>query len=1436
MVYILKKFLHKNITLKLLIISISFIVGTQTAYAVPPAGFQTETVIAGFDLPTSAQYAPDGRIFVAEKGGAVKIVRDGVILPTPFYQLTNVNTYGDNGLIGMALDPNFSVNGYVYLSYVYDSTPGLNNQGPKTGQVIRITANGNVAVAGSEVVLIGSVVGDALNPSCTDYPDGTDCIASDHSAHTTDSLAFGLDGKLYVSIGDGADFNGVDPLTFRAQNLDSLNGKVLRINTDGTAPVDNPFYNGNPNANRSKVWYYGLRNPFRLSVHPSTGKIYVGDVGWFSFEEVNFGDPGSNFGWPCREGMGVTPSYNCSVANTINPLYSYPHDLNGAGSITGGIFYTGNSYPSNYNGQYFFGDYSQNWIKTLQENSSTTSTVTDFMLSGADGPVYFFADSNGDINYISIYTGSINKITYTTGNRTPIAVATSSATSGLAPLQVSFDGTGSNDPDNDSITFVWDFGDGATSTATTTSHTYTNNGTYLPTLTVTDSYGATSTMQMRIIVGNIAPTATIVNPPNNSFYVGGQYIPLVGSATDFEDGILPESAYTWRIILHHNVHIHVIDQKVGSNVIMLTESHGDPTEDVYIEAELTVTDSVGLSTTTSIFLRQALPSSVLPYLSGVTLSNNSPIINSPLTITAMVGNSGTSSEPILVDLELFDASGNQVAQSFYNNQSISSSTVQSFLLNWTPTVAGDYRLAVGLIRVNWTGLYEWIPDAATFTVNATTTATTTSFLGGALNFDGVDDYADTENWDIEENTGFTLEARFQANSITKDMHLISKEGALTGQSLWTLGIAHNTVGSNTLRFELNTNGVNTVLDGGSVVPDEVIHASAVFDGVNMLLYKNGILVASTPKVGQLTTNPAGMVWIGDNPTSPTLNTFDGEIDEMRVWNLPRTAGDILTNSNKELDLTLSNYGLIKYWKMNEGFGQDIIDSSNSGHHGILGSTLDVDINDPFRVGTGFASPGGIFTPTHTSLINTTQTVVGAPITFTETVTNSGDGAGYVIVDLEIYDQTNNRVFQRFYDGAGFLPGVSRDFTFTWTPTAVGNFRVAIGLIRLHWSGAYQWINQAGVLNVTQTPTIDTINPVSVITSPLGSATVSSTTTVLVNATDNVGVAGVTLLLDGVVFGVEDTLAPYSFIWNTASSTNASHTLVARARDTSGNLGTSTAITVIVNNSIATTSGPFAPTLVSVTATPEQVNPGTPVTISATINNPGVAGSALIDLEVYQNGVKVGQRFFDNELFAEGETRTFTWDWIPNLIGQFGLAIGILEPSWAGLYEWNSPPIRITVSDVISTTTPSIQVYYDNVLESGWSSWSWDATTNFVNPINFTGSTSLSVTFTNIWGGLYLRHTSFSTSGMTSLKFAVSGATVGNQRLQVLSLDSNGVVQSRVLLSNYINPLLPNQWQQVSIPLVDLGVGSGSNITGFIVQGSSGLIEPEFYLDNIRLEP
>ena len=563
----------------------------------------------GLNIPTSFVFTPDDGMFIALKEGKVVYAKDGVVNNTPVITLPRVNSYGDRGLLSIALHPTFPTKRYLYLLYTYENN-AANPEGPKTAQLLRVTLDvNNVAVPGSELVLLGKTVGSASRPSCENYSAGTDCISSDSSSHTIADLKFSPDGKLFVSIGDGANFDNVDPLAHRAQDLTKLNGKILRINpSNGSGYNDNPYYKTSVKNNRSKVWDLGLRNPFRMSFRPSNGTLYVGDVGWNNFEEVNIGARGKNFGWPCREGNGATPGYpavgkTCGTSGFTTPLYTYSHDGGMGGSITGGVFYQGDVYPTDYQGTYFFGDFSQNFIKRLVVDEMDRFVSVEDFIEDAGGPVAFASSSNGDIHYISIYSGEIRKIVYTgTNNRAPIAKASATVTQGDAPLEVGFTGSESSDPDDDELTYYWDFGDGGTSTDPDLAHIYENDTDTIATLTVTDPSGMTSTQSIRIVVGNDAPTSVILGPENESVYTPNQTVALHGVGFDDEDGVLPESAYTWKLILHHNVHEHILTELYGSAPTFLAPDHGTDS-DVYLEVELTVTDSVGLTHQNSIVLR-----------------------------------------------------------------------------------------------------------------------------------------------------------------------------------------------------------------------------------------------------------------------------------------------------------------------------------------------------------------------------------------------------------------------------------------------------------------------------------------------------------------------------------------------------------------------------------------------------------------------------------------------------------------------------------------------------------------------------------------------------------------------------------------------------------------------------------------------------------------
>lgn len=334
-----------------------------------PSGF-TETLVAnGLSNPTAMQFAPDGRLFVCEQAGQLRVIKDGALLPTPFVALT-VSSAGERGLLGVAFHPNFATDRFVYVYYTA-TTPTVHNR------ISRFTANGDVAVAGSETVIF-------------DLDD-----LSSATNHNGGALAFGPDGKLYAAVGENA--NGAN-----AQSMNNVLGKMLRLNADGTIPTDNPFFGSATGKNRA-IWALGLRNPFTFAFNPSGGELFINDVGQNTWEEINDGAPGANYGWPTTEGPTTDPRFNA-------PRYAYDHSA-GACAITGGAFYSPmtTQFPADYVRDYFFADFCAGWIRKL--DPSNGNSVTTFA-TGISFPVDLKVSDAGSLYYLARGAGAVFRVDF----------------------------------------------------------------------------------------------------------------------------------------------------------------------------------------------------------------------------------------------------------------------------------------------------------------------------------------------------------------------------------------------------------------------------------------------------------------------------------------------------------------------------------------------------------------------------------------------------------------------------------------------------------------------------------------------------------------------------------------------------------------------------------------------------------------------------------------------------------------------------------------------------------------------------------------------------------------------------------------------------------------------------------------------------------------
>lgn len=619
-----------------------------SAYAVD--GFSDTVIASSLDQPAVIAAAPDGRIFVGEKSsGKVKIIKNGGLLSEPMLDVNNFipigmyfDSYFERGLLGIAFHPDFLTDATKQFIYIYYTVCTSPNPSGTPG-----TSTGCNANAAKNRVARFKVAGDSIDTTAGQTVI-IDNIPSPAGNHNGGWIGFGQDQKLYISVGDG----GGVANRVNAQKLNSLNGKVLRINEDGTVPSDNPTASEmgyvdpalNPagTVKRPEIWAMGFRNPWRCRWH-SDGRFFCGDVGESSQEELDVVSRGKNYGWPFAEGsICPTPSYTTCPSGLTVPIYSYGRSV--GGSITVGDFGSKTNFSGDYQQSFFVGDYVGTWIGRLVLDASGTAVIgelQDFM-----NPVGSITDLivglDGNIYYTDIAAGTIHKISLLTStNRSPVIVASASPNQGPAPLAVQFSSVGTVDPDGDPLTYNWSFGDGATSTEANPAHTYTGpDGVYTAVLTVSDgnTNPGPSVSTLEIQVGR-PPVLTLSEPLDGSLFTAGQTINVTGSASDPDDGALPASALHWKVVFHHKTHTHpFIDDLIGSPQSFVTDSSGEMDTDISYEIILSAADSSGLVTTKSVtILPQVVSFTLDTSPSGLQVTLDGSLATAPFTANGVSG-------------------------------------------------------------------------------------------------------------------------------------------------------------------------------------------------------------------------------------------------------------------------------------------------------------------------------------------------------------------------------------------------------------------------------------------------------------------------------------------------------------------------------------------------------------------------------------------------------------------------------------------------------------------------------------------------------------------------------------------------------------------------------------------------------------------------------
>ena len=730
-------------------------------------------------------------------------------------------------------------------------------------------------------------------------------------SHSIGSLAFGADGALYASAGDGASFNYVDygppssPVgnppsgdpageggAVRSQDLRTsadpvkLSGSLIRIDPEtGAALPDNPLY-GNSSDNARRIVAFGLRNPYRFAMRPGTSEIWIADVGWSGWEELNrIANPTDtvveNFGWPCYEGPETQNAYGSPVtlchdlydetpaqSAITAPHFAYGHAdpivngeacPTGSSSVSGIAFYpqAGGAYPSSYNGALFFSDYSRDCVWAMRlgagglPDPANIVTIKSNPGGSREGPVQLVSGPGGDIYYVGLDDNRLHRIRYSSGNQPPAAVIQANPLAGLPPFTVNFSAVNSSDPEGQTLTFAWDLdGDGSFDDATTPApqFTYTSaaGGSVTVSVRVSDSQGLSDVASVQISVNNTPPTPVIATPTGSLLWRVGDQVSFSGSATDTQDGPLAASALSWSLIMNHcpsNCHQHAITDFAGvASGTFTAPDHEYPS---YLELRLTATDSGGLQNTTSINLQpQTVALTFQSNPAGLELAVNAVSTATPFTRTVIVGSTNSASAPSPAALGALTYQFSAWSDGGGATHSITApATDATFSATYavvsSPPPAGLVA-AYAMDEASGNAVSDWSGNGLAGTVSGATRVAQGKF-GGALSFDGVNDWVTVADADaLDLTTGMTLEAWVYPAAIGNGAwrNVVIKERP--GGEVYNLYA--NTDVNTPVLYAVRASQPDGALDatGTSQLPlNTWSHLAATYDNAMLRLYVNG---------------------------------------------------------------------------------------------------------------------------------------------------------------------------------------------------------------------------------------------------------------------------------------------------------------------------------------------------------------------------------------------------------------------------------------------------------------------------------------------------------------------------------------------------------------------------------------------------------------------